>query len=88
MRAGRREVLRVRVGVLLRWRRLNEKRPDLPAIFLTLIRRGMAGKGRAGSAIKDGLLVKSILNKLILIDVIPIYYGKRRSEVNEKLRII
>ena len=52
-------------------RRLNEKRPDLSAKVLTLIRRGMAGKVRAGSAIKDDLLVKSILNKLILISVMP-----------------
>ena len=87
--AGRR-VARVEEWTPRLWRRILEakKRPGLPAIFLTSIRRGVAGKERARSAIKDGLCVKSILNKLILIDVIPIYYGKRRSEVNEKLRII
>jgi len=59
------------------WRRFDAKlkRPVLPTTNLTLIEMSMASKERAGTAIKDGLLVESLFNKLVLISVMPIYYG-------------
>lgn len=75
--AGRLEdVLRARVTTR-NWRRFDAKlkRPVLPTTNLTLIEMSMASKERAGTAIKDGLLVESLFNKLVLISVMPIYYG-------------